>query len=106
MSRGLGVEQRRILQAMADHEDFQHYSTIMAGAWGWNDRLRKPVYWREDKENNLVPNYYQVFKRALKTLEKRGLIERKEQFSQFRKTPKLYFRLTDKGKCSVSTLNT
>jgi len=99
MSRGLGVEQRRILKALSGYKGFMELYELKRHAWGIHfpdgiGRMKRKCepgegvynirwggngilqWYHKDERGRLRSNKHQTFKRALNTLCKRGLVYR------------------------------
>jgi hypothetical protein len=94
MSRGLGREQRAILWAVARDPDKRwRRGEIQQTVWGKHPHhqhqggtapygyrkrrwLKNVSWWRDGKDGKPLPNQESNFTRALRSLERRGLLER------------------------------
>ena len=93
MSKGLGREQRAILAAVAaDPEKRWRRMAIQQAVWGAQLRnghltrspehgrpYRNVAWWRTDQDGARRQNYDSTFGRAIRGLERRGLIERRQE---------------------------
>ena len=90
MSRGLGREQKAILWAVAgDRNKRWSRMAIQQAVWGEQARTgnlkrypehgrpyRNVVWWRTNRDGTKRQNYDSTFGRALRSLERRGLLDR------------------------------